>query len=68
MRKFKKVGNVNIAEKNLTAFMKGMENNDMRQLVAAATTMTTMMTVWRSLGISQVAQPLLASVLCCITG
>jgi hypothetical protein len=34
MKKSKKNGNVNIAEKNLSAFMKGMEDNDTRQLVA----------------------------------
>ena len=34
MKKSKKIGNANIAESNLTAFMKGMENNDTRQLVA----------------------------------
>ena len=34
MKKSKKVGNVNTATKNLNAFMKGMESNDTRQLVA----------------------------------
>lgn len=33
MKKSKKSGNVNIAENNLTAFMKGMKDNDNRQLV-----------------------------------
>ena len=34
MKKSKKIGNANIAESNLTAFMNGMENTDTRQLVA----------------------------------
>ena len=33
-KKSKKVGTVNLVTKNLNAFMTGMENSDMRQVVA----------------------------------